>query len=333
MKRAALVLAAVLAASVLPAAESATGQRQLRVGLVLQSTAFNDPYESGAFAGFRRAVQELGVKGRVVSANPKAGPLPSILYLARQKYDLVIGIGFLEVGAVDAAARKFPGTKFAIIDSSLKDLPHRPKNVQGGVFAAEQAGYLAGYLAALMEKRRPGKDVIGSVAGYKLPTVDSYIAGYQAGAGKADPGIATLNGYSKNFTNPAKCKPVALDQIAKGAGVIFQVASACGDGALQIAKEQGVWGIGVDSDESSLGSHILTSAMKRLDVAVFNTVKALRQGTFRTGTDTVFNLRNGGVGLGKISPKVPRAFVQKVEAIRKQIIAGKIKVPSTLAQR
>src|SRR5207245_782235 len=110
-----------------------------------------------------------------------------------------------------------------------------------------------GYLAALMEKRRPGKDVIGSVGGYKIPTVDAYIAGYQAGARKADPRITMLNGYADSFVNPAKCGAVALDQIARGAGVVFQVASACGLGALDAARDRGVWGIGVDIDQSSLG--------------------------------------------------------------------------------
>ena len=213
----------------------------------------------------------------------------------------------------------------------MKDLPHKPKNVRGGLFAAQEPSYLVGYLAALMEKRRPGEDVIGSVGGYKIPTVDAYIAGYQAGARKADPGITTLNRYSSNFVNSAKCRPVALGEIGRGAGVVFQVASACGKGALQAAKEKGVWGIGVDIDQSSLGPHILTSAIKRLDVAVFQTVKACQQGTFKTGGDVVFDLRNGGVGLGKISPKVPRAFLRQVEGIRRQIAAGQIKVPTSLS--
>src|SRR5919201_6415001 len=119
MKRAALALAAVAVLSLLvPAGQPLAAKRQLRVGLVVQSTYVKDPYEGGAFAGFQRAVRELGVEGRVVAPNPKAGVLPSILYLARQKYDLVIGIGFLEVTAIDAAALRFPHTKFAIIDSS-----------------------------------------------------------------------------------------------------------------------------------------------------------------------------------------------------------------------
>jgi basic membrane protein A len=202
MKRAAFVLAAVLFALAGGGTTGSTaGNRQLRVGLVLQSTDVNDPYEHGPFVGFRRAVRELGVRGRVVAASPKGGLLPGFLYLARQKYDLVIGYGFLSVDALDTAAVKFPHTSFAIIDSSLADLPHKPKNVRGGVFASEQPSYLAGYLAALMERRRRGKDVIGSVGGYKIPTVDSYIAGYQAGARRAEPGITTLNAYANNFVN------------------------------------------------------------------------------------------------------------------------------------
>ena len=330
MKRVALALAAALAASLLLAGESATAKRQFRVGLVLQSTDFVNPYEQGPLAGFKRAVRQLGVQGRVVTQNPKAGLLPAFLSLARQKYDLVIGYGFISAQALDTAAVRFPGTTFAFLDSSIKDLPHRPRNVRGGVFESQEASYLAGYLAALEERRRPGRDVIGSVGGYKIPTVDAFIAGYQGGARKADPGITIINGYANSFEDPAKCTPVALAQIAKGAGAVFQVASGCGLGALRAAKEKGVWGIGVDIDMSFLGPHILTSAVKRLDVAIFEAVRDFQHGTFRTGGDAVFDLANNGVGLGKISPKVPRAFIVKVERIRAQIIAGKIKVPSRL---
>lgn len=340
MKRhSAVALAAALASALavalgatlgLSAGQPLAAKRQLRVGLVYQSTDLRDPFNRLAFTGFQRAVRQLGVTGRVVAPDPKAGPLPSALYLARKNYDLVIGYGFLEVRAIDAAAVRFPHTKFAMLDASRLSLPHQPRNVRGGVFASEESSYLAGYLAALMEKRRAGKDVIASVGGYKIPTVDSYIAGFQAGGRRADPGITTLNAYANNFENPAKCRPVALGQIGRGAGVVFQVASTCGLGALQAAKERGIWGIGVDIDQASLGPYILTSAVKRLDVAVYDTVRDFTRGSFKTGSDTLFDLRNGGVGLGKISPKVPPAFIRRVDAIRRQIVAGKIRVPSTL---
>jgi basic membrane protein A and related proteins len=326
------MIAAVVAATLTFAGSGTTAESKLRVGLVLQQVGTNDPYNAPALRGFRRAVRSLGIKGRVVVASPSSGALPSIAYLARQKYDLVIGYGYLIVRAMDAAALRFPDTKFAIIDASQKDLPHKPKNVRGGMFAAEQPSYLAGYLAALMERHRPGKDTIGAVGGYKIPTVDHFIAGYRAGARRATSRGTTLIGYAGSFVNPAKCNAVARRQIARGAGVVFQVASSCGLGALDAAREEGVWGIGVDIDQSSLGPHVLTSALKRLDVAVFATVSALQRGTFRTGGDAVFDLRSGGVGLGKISAKVPRAYVRRLERVRARIVAGTITVPAVLGK-
>src|SRR5207244_10540233 len=149
---------------------------------------------------------------------------------------------------------------------------------------------------------------IGSVGGQKQPPVDRFIAGYQAGAKAADPGIKTLNGYSEDFTDQTKCKQVALNQIEQGAGVIFQVAGGCGLGALDAAKEKGVWGIGVDADQTYLGKHILTSALKKVDVAVYTTIQQVVKGTFKGGADTTFSVRSGGVGIGKISSKVPKSI-------------------------
>src|SRR5262249_713476 len=158
--------------------------------------------------------------------------------------------------AIVAAAARFPGSRFDV-PLPIQTLGSRPKNVLGQVWHVEQAAYLAGYLAGLMEKERPGKDVVGSVGGYPVSDVFPCIAGFEAGANKADPGITTLRGYANDFLNPAKCKAVARNQIAKGAGVLLDVAGACGLGTLQAAGEQHVWGIGVDVDQSFLGPQIL----------------------------------------------------------------------------
>lgn len=307
---------------------------RIRVGLVLQNTALDDPFQHAAYAGLQRSVRRLGVQGKVVVPSPRNPSIGSSFgYLARQRYALVIGLGFFETGGLDAAAREFPKSRFAIVDASITDLPHHPRNVLGTQFRTEEAGYLAGYLAALEEKRRPGRDVIGSVGGVKIPEVDAYIAGYQAGARKADPGITLLNAYSDTFSVASRCRALALQEIARGAGVVFQVASSCGLGALAAAKEKHVWGIGVDVDESFLGPHILTSVVKEVGVAVYDIVESFLDGRFRTGRDDVFDLRNGGVGLGKISPKVPRSFLRQLDRIRTEIVAGKIRVPTVLAAR
>src|SRR6185437_92753 len=155
----------------------------------------------------------------------------------------------------------------------------------------------------------------GSVGGQKIPPVDRYIAGFRYGIKRANPGATSVNGYSQDFVDQAKCKELALNEIANGAGVIFQVAGGCGLGALDAAKEKHVMGIGVDADQGYLGSHIMTSAEKKVDVAVYDTISALaKTGKLKTGYDAIFSAKNNGVGYGKWSPKVPASIRKAVAA-------------------
>jgi basic membrane protein A len=308
-------------------------ERRLRVGLVVEPGGIEDQYCHAAYLGLERAVRELGVRGRALTPAPKEGYVPSLSLLARQKYDLVIGIGFVATGgvvapAIDKVATEFPKTRFAIIDVAHDDLAHRPKNVVGLVFREEQAGYLAGHLAALVLKLSHGEEVISSVGGQRVPAVERWIAGYEAGARGANPRITTLNSYTDDFQDPVKGRSVALSQIAKGSRVVFQVAGACGLGALDAAGECGIWGIGVDVDQSHLGPHILTSAVKRMDLAVFDTIEELMRGTLETGRTSRFSLENRGVGLGTISAAVPRSFQAEIEDVSAEIVAGKISIAS-----
>jgi basic membrane protein A len=296
-----------------------------KIGLVTDIGGLNDRgFNHLSYVGLQRAQRELGVQQQVFQAKSTQDYVPNLSTFARQGYDLTIGVGFTEATAIDTAATNFPNSKFAIVDVDQTTEPHKPKNLLGLLFKEQETGYLVGYLAGLEEKRMPGPDVIGSVGGQKLPPVDRFIAGYQAGAKAADPGIKVLNGYSQDFADQAKCKQVALNQIEQGAGVIFQVAGGCGLGALDAAKEKHVWGIGVDADQSFLGPHILTSAVKRVDTAVFDAIKLVVDGKFKGG-NIVFGLKDNGVGIGKISPKVPQSEVAKVNQIRADIISGKIK--------
>jgi basic membrane protein A and related proteins len=298
----------------------------------MEPKGIDDPFNHGAYLGLERAVRELGIRGRVLTPAPKEGYVPSLSLLARQTYDLVIGMGIPAdaAAAIDRVATGFPETRFAIMDVAHDDLAHRPKNVVGLVFSEEQAGYLAGHLAALVLTLSPGEEVISSVGGQRVPSVERYIAGYQAGARGANPRVKTLNSYTDDFVDPVKGRSVALSQIAKGSRVVFQVASACGLGALEAARERGIWGIGVDVDQSHLGRHILTSAVKRLDVAVFDTIDELARGTLETGRTSRFSLRNRSVGLGTISAAVPRSFKAEIEDVRAAIVAGKIPIASSV---
>ncbi len=295
------------------------------VVLVTDINQLNDHgFNQLAYQGLKRAVRELGIKGEVYQSASSQAYIPNLSTAARKHADLVISVGFDQADAMAKVAKQFPDTKFAIIDVSQADLAGKPKNVEGLIFKEQEVGYLAGYLAGLLEKGSGGKNTIGSVGGQKQPPVDRYIAGYQAGARKADPGITLLNAYSQDWVDQAKCKQAALNQIADGARIVFQVAGGCGLGVLDAAKEQKVWGIGVDADQSYLGKQVLTSALKRVDTSVFATIRQVLAGKFAGGTNAVFSLRNDGVGLGKVSPQVPKADVAKVQQIAKQIADGQI---------
>jgi basic membrane protein A and related proteins len=306
-------------------ATTTTASSGPKVGLVTDVGGLNDRgFNHLAYLGVQQAKQRLGASFRVFLSNAGQDYVPNLTKFAREHYDLTIGVGFTEAEAIDTAATRFPKERFAIVDVDQTTEPNKPPNLLGLLFKEQEVGYLAGYLAGLEEKRRPGKDVVSSVGGQQQPPVDRFIAGFQAGAKAADPGITVLNGYSQDFTDQQKCKEIALDQIAQGSGVVFQVAGGCGLGALEAAKQKGVWGIGVDADQSFLGPHILTSAVKRVDTAVYLAIKSVKDGKFKGGNVT-YGLKDNGVGLGKISPKVPKAEVTKVQRIRADIIAGKIK--------
>ncbi len=319
-------LAAALAAGT---AGSTPAARTLRVGLVVN--AGTEPGTRNIVAlpylGFVRAVRRFGIEGRVVRVAPNGDATSALTLLARRRYDLVVMADPNNAGSLDRVALAFPNVRFLLPDAPLAILPHRPRNVQGTDFRAGEAAYLAGYLAGLMERRRPGRDVVGSVGGFKFPGVDRWIVAFQAGARRAAPGVVTLNAYTGDFVVAAKCRTAALGQIARGAGVVFQVAGACGLGTLEAAREKGVWGIGVDVDESYLGPHVLTSAVIRSDRSVEEAIEHLVDGTFTTGGDTVFDLADGGVALGRISPGVPAELRRRVERVRRAIVAGQVAVP------
>ena len=313
---------------------AATSRKPLRVALVFDLIGPQSPISRPSLPGLKRAIDTFGVRGTTFTPTVKAGMVASFIDAARQGNDLVIGIGALAVEDADRAARAFPHTRFAVVDGSVTELPVRRKNLAGFHFRDEEAGFLSGYLAGLMEARRPGHHVVSTIGGIPIPPVDRFIAGFRAGARRADPQVTLLNAYTYDFLDPTKCRRVALGQIARGSGVVFPVAGACGLGGLDAAREHHVWGIGVDTDQSFLGPHILTSAVKRWDVAVFAAIQAIVNGSYRGGTDTVLSLADNGVALGKVSPKVPRSILTRVASVQREIAAGKIRnIPTTFGAK
>jgi basic membrane protein A len=312
------------------ASEGTPAAKKIKVGLVTDIGGLNDrSFNQLANEGLERAKSELGVDTRVLISKANSDYVPNLSTLAQQKYDLVIGVGFLMAEAMDTVASKFPNTKFAIIDVDATGLKSKPTNVSGALFAEQEAGYLVGYMTGLYLKDEGG-GTAGSVGGQKIPPVDHYIAGYQKGVKDANPDAKVVNAYSQKFDDPAPCKEIALDQIAKGAKVVFQVAGGCGLGALDAAKEKGVQGIGVDADQAYLGDQIMTSALKKVDVAVYDEIKAVQDGSFKGGDNRLFDVKSGGVGIGKTN-EVGAKYADQIKEQQDKISSGELTdIPDTV---
>ena len=330
----AIVAVLVAALGLATMATGATADKNY--GAIVTDTAgLNDrSFNFLANKGRLRAEKELGMTTRAFISKTTSDYLPNLAAAAQDAGSggIVIANGFLLGADMNTAAGQFPDTNFAIVDFPWVALADKPANALGLTFKSEESGYLVGYLAAMMAKQKGGRQVISAVGGQKLPSVDNWIAGYRAGALRANKKIRVLIAYSGQFPPSAapKCKEIALNQIARGSQAIFQVAGGCGLGALDAAKQKKVWGIGVDADQAYLGAHILTSGVKRVDNAVFAAFRSSKNGSLKTGGDLVFNLKNRGQDVGKISAKVPKGFVNQMNALKPQIISGKIKIPSKL---
>ena len=331
-----LALAAATALIVSAAGSAKSEQGAFLAGVVSDVGRFNDKgFNQLALEGCKSGARKAGGTCRALESRSTADYIPNLTALIRVGADISVTVGFLLADGTATVAKRFPNEKFAIVDYSVNAPPFANakgkvlfKNVVGLTFATNENSYMIGCLSALMAQKK-GK-TISAVGGIPLPTVNIFIAAYRAGARKCVPGTKTLINFSQDFVDQAKCKELALDQINRGSTVVFQVAGGCGLGALDAAKEEGVWGIGVDKDQAFLGPHILTSAVKRVDRSVEGVILATDLGLYAGGTDFNFNLRNKGVAVGKISRKVPKAFIARMNAIGAQILAGKIKPPTTL---
>jgi basic membrane protein A and related proteins len=323
-----LGMVAALAAS-LAVGATASSRASFTVSLIGDTGGFNDNgFNKNQLKALNDAAKKLGITAVPLLSHSASDYSPNINTAIRKGANLVIGAGYLLAPALKTYAPKFPKVNFAITDDSYKDLGGG-KNTAGITYATQQGGCLVGILAAKMAKKL-GTNAVGAVGGIKIPSVDSYIAGYFFCAKKVVPGIKTIVQYSNDFNAADKCAALAQNEIGQGAKIIFQVAGGCGLGALKAASDAGGYGIGVDADEYNDAKRILTSATKHTDTGVYQTIVAAKAGKFKGGTDVLFDLKNGGVGLGKVNPAVPKAWMALVNSYKAQIVSGKLKVPSTL---
>jgi basic membrane protein A len=317
-----------------------------QVAVVTDIGGLNDKgFNHLADVGYKRAQAKLGIKGRVYITNTSDERLANLESAAKAGYGLVIGVGFnffQDFGQVDPS---FPNTHFAGVDidhgsiCSSGSTCSGQKNYHGIIFREQEAGYLVGYIAGLMIHLHPHKhkQIVSAVGANPVPAIVHYLAGFRAGAKKANKHVKVFLNMANDptFNDQTKCKVTTQNQISRGSGIVFEAAGGCGLGGLSAAKQAHIWGIGVDANQGFLGSFMLTSAVKRVDTGVYDIIKAFKKNpsSVKGNADTTFTVKNGGVGYAPLSKKVSkkdRALItKKVNAIAKKIAKGKIKVPTT----
>ena len=298
----------------------------LKVGMVTDVGGVNDQsFNQSAWEGLVKTKKELGIKTSYLESKQDADYPANLETLLDAKNDMIWGIGFKMSDAILIAAKQNPKQKYGIIDYSYGD--KTPKNVVGVMFKAEEGSFLAGYIAAKMSKT----GTLGFIGGMSVPIIHSFQYGFNAGAKYANKNINILEQHAESFTDAAKGKAIANQMIGKGADVIFHAAGAVGDGVIEAVKEKGKMAVGVDRDQNYLApKNVITSSMKRVDNAVFNVVSDLSKGVFKGGTTVEYGLKDGAVDIAPSTSKmIPSILLEDVAKIKKDIIAEKIKIPTT----
>lgn len=339
-----LVLALAMALSAAFPGGAALAATKLRVGMVTDMGGIDDKsFNATSWQGVARAIKELGVEGRYLESQQQSDYPKNIQEFISQKYDMIVTVGFMLADATAEFARRNPNTKFAIVDYAYdKPMP----NVLGLTFATDQAAFLAGYLAAGMTKT----GIVGTFGGIAIPPVTIFMDGFEAGikyynqVHKTNVKLLGWNAKTQkglfvgNFESTDDGRRMAESLFDEGADIVMPVAGPVGLGAAAAAKARKKMIIGVDTDwyvsAPEFKEVFLTSVVKKMDVAVFEAIKAVKQGTFKGGV-YVGTLANGGVDIApthEFANQVPRWLTQELEQIRQKIIKGEIDIAAILGR-
>jgi basic membrane protein A len=313
------------------------GATDVRPALVLDVGGLGDQsFNDSAYAGLQRAKKEFDVETEHLESSSPTDYVDNLTQLADSGYNPVFAVGFLMTDAVNEVAPQYPETNFAIVDSVVK-----PKNAASLVFREQEGSYLAGVVAGLMTQEKteytnPDEKVVGFLGGQESELIGRFQAGYEAGVESVCPDCEVLVQYAGStpeaFTDPARGKEISLQQINQGADIIYHASGATGAGLFEAATEQNIFAIGVDADQAKLfpEAPILTSVVKRVDNAVFQTIQEARDGSFPGGEVLEFGLDDKGISLapfGKFEDMVPQKVKDEVDKANQGIIDGDIKVP------
>ena len=319
-------------------ASEAVADGAVNVGIVFDVGGRGDKsFNDGAYAGAERAMRELGAHVRFVEPGEGSDREAGLRLLAAEGMDLVIGVGFIFTDDLTELAKEYPNVAFAGVDYAIAtdaagNVVQPPSNLAALKFREEEGSFLAGALAALVGRSKR----VGFVGGMDIPLIHKFEAGYRAGVEHVCTDCTVIAQYAgatpEAFRNPGKGKELALSQYQSGVNVIFHASGSTGLGVFQAARERGKLAIGVDADQwDEAPGRILTSMVKGVDAVTYDTIKRVKDGSFKGGIFS-YGLAEGGVGYvydERNKPLIPDAAHERVEALKQEIIAGRITVPST----
>ncbi|MCF8008578.1 MAG: BMP family ABC transporter substrate-binding protein [Halanaerobiales bacterium] len=302
---------------------STVGMAQdFKVGMVTDVGGLGDQsFNDSAWRGLKRAEEEFGIEINVIESNTMTDYVPNLSSFAEQGYDMVWAIGFLMTDALTEVSAMYPDVHFGLIDSVVE-----APNVVNALFDEHEGSFLVGVVAGM----RSETNKVGYIGGMEMPLIKKFEAGYRAGVKAVNPDAEVYVAYTGSFDDPQAGKELALTQFDQGADVIYHASGACGIGVIKAANEKGLYAIGVDSPQYHLApANVLTSMIKRVDVAVYNEVKKLYEGNFEPGTH-VYGLADNGVGIYREQAEnmLSDEILNTVDNYKQKIIDGEITVPT-----
>lgn len=308
--------------------DSASNTDKVTVGMITDVGGVHDEsFNQTTWEGLQAVEKELGkdkVEVKYLESKQDADYKPNIEQFADEELDLIIGVGYKLANAIEEAAKAYPEQQFAIVDHAYEK---QPENVTSLVFEDNVSGYLVGLIAGKMTETNK----VAFIGGMKSSVLAKFEYGFKAGVKEANPKAEILAQYANSFSDSALGKSIANSMMSNGVDVIFPCAGAAGIGAIEAVKEAGKYAIGVDKDQNDLApDNVITSAMKNVNIAVGDMVKALVDGSYKAGEVKINTLATGGVGIAPTSEKnVPAEILSFVDEKSKEIVDGKIVVPST----
>lgn len=297
----------------------------IKVGMVSDVGGINDEsFNQSAYEGLQQAEKDLGIEIKVIESKQASEYLGNIETLADEGMDLIIGVGNTMAADIKTQAENYPEQQFAIIDETYDEIP---KNVTPILFKENEAAFLTGLIAGKMTKTNE----VGFIGGMENKVIYRFLYGYEYGVDQANDEADVQVQFAGTFADAAKGKSIANQMYSNKVDIILSAAGGTGLGAIESAKEQNKYAIGVDKDQSDLApDNVLTSALKKVNVGVYDTVKELKNGKLAGGKEKVYGLKEDGVGIPESTKKlVPQDIIDYVNTMADKVKNGEIKVPET----